>query len=84
MRNKNIKFTKDIYMAQEKINKDMTFGELLRQFPKAGPILTGYGMHCIGCHIAVTETIEQGARAHGMDDGMITKMLQDLNLKAAN
>lgn len=71
-------------MAQEKIDKDMTFGDLLRQFPKAGPILTGYGMHCIGCHIAVTETIEQGARAHGMDDGMITKMLQDLNLKAAN
>ncbi|HPL16544.1 MAG TPA: DUF1858 domain-containing protein [Spirochaetota bacterium] len=71
-------------MAQEKINKDMTFGDLLCQFPKAGPILMGYGMHCIGCHIAVTETIEQGARAHGMDDAMIQKMMQDLNLKAAN
>jgi hybrid cluster-associated redox disulfide protein len=71
-------------MAQEKINKDMTFGELLRQFPKAAPILTGYGMHCIGCHIAVTETLEQGARAHGMDDGMIQNMLKDLNQKAVN
>jgi hybrid cluster-associated redox disulfide protein len=71
-------------MAQEKINKDMTFGDLLRQFPNAAPILTGYGMHCIGCHIAVTETIEQGARAHGMDDGMLSKMLQDLNLKATS
>ncbi|OHD63457.1 MAG: hypothetical protein A2176_08780 [Spirochaetes bacterium RBG_13_51_14] len=69
-------------MANDKINKDMTFGDLLRRFPRAAPILTGYGMHCIGCHIAVTETIEQGARAHGMDDGTIQKMLQDLNQNA--
>ncbi|MBN2157851.1 MAG: DUF1858 domain-containing protein [Spirochaetes bacterium] len=71
-------------MSDDKIKKEMTFGDLLRQFPKAGPILSGYGLHCIGCHIAVSETIEQGARAHGMDEGMIQKMMQDLNLRAAN
>ena len=71
-------------MSQDKINKNMTFGELLRQVPAAGQILMGYGMHCIGCHIAVTETIEQGARAHGMDDQTIDKLVNELNLSAVN
>ncbi len=71
-------------MSQGKINKNMTFGELLRQLPSAGQILMGYGMHCIGCHIAVTETIEQGARAHGLDDKTIEKMINELNLSAVN
>ena len=71
-------------MSQGKISKDMTFGELLRLVPAAGQILMGYGMHCIGCHIAVTETIEQGARAHGMDDQTIEKMINELNLSAVS
>ncbi len=69
-------------MSQEKINKDMNFGDLLRRYPKAGPILSGRGLHCIGCHIAVSETIEQGARAHGMDDATIEKLVEELNEKA--
>jgi hybrid cluster-associated redox disulfide protein len=71
-------------MQENKIHKDMTFGDLLNQFPKAGQILMNYGMHCIGCHIAVTETIAQGARAHGMDDKTIEEMIQALNTKALN
>jgi hybrid cluster-associated redox disulfide protein len=71
-------------MQENKIHKDMTFGDLLNQFPKAGQILMNYGMHCIGCHIAVTETIAQGARAHGMDDKTIEEMIQALNTKAVN
>jgi hybrid cluster-associated redox disulfide protein len=71
-------------MQENKIHKDMTFGDLLRQFPKAAPILMNFGMHCIGCHIAVTETIAQGARAHGMDDKMIEEMIKELNTQAVN
>ena len=63
----------------DKINKNMTFGELLKDFPKAGPILASYGLHCIGCHIGVTETIEQGAMAHGLDEAKIEEMMKDLN-----
>lgn len=65
-----------------KISKDMTFGELLKQFPGAGPILMRYGLHCIGCHIGVTETLEQGARAHGLDDDKINLMMKELNDRA--
>ena len=66
----------------DKINKNMTFGELLKQFPKAGPILAAYGLHCIGCHIGVFETIEQGAQAHGLDSAKIDAMMTDLNANA--
>ncbi len=63
----------------QKINKDMTFGELLQKFPQAAPLLAQYGLHCIGCHIGVAETLEQGIRAHGMDDATVGKIVEELN-----
>ncbi len=66
------------------IHKDLTFAELLRDFPDAGPILAGYGLHCIGCHIGTGETIEQGVMAHGHDSAMLQTMLDDLNKNAIN
>lgn len=66
----------------EQISKDMTFGELLKKFPKAAPIIAGFGLHCVGCHIGIHETIEEGARAHGMSVPDLTRMMQELNQKA--
>ncbi|HZX45177.1 MAG TPA: DUF1858 domain-containing protein [Candidatus Nanoarchaeia archaeon] len=66
-------------MAAEKITKEMQFSELLEKYPKAAPILMKYGLHCIGCHIAAFETIEQGSLAHGMGDEDIKKMLKEMN-----
>lgn len=65
------------------INKNMTFGELLQKHPQVAPILAGYGLHCIGCHIGISETIEQGSRAHGIDDATLDRMISDLNTKAS-
>jgi len=70
------------YKMPEKISKDMTFGEVMKSFPKSVPIMAEYGLHCIGCHISVSETIEEGAAAHGFDDSMLKQMLNDLNQKA--
>lgn len=68
----------------EKIHKNMTFGELLQSYPKAGPILAGYGLHCIGCHVGVTETIEEGCQAHGISEENIEKIMTELNQKAVD
>jgi len=62
-----------------KITKDMSFGEVLQKYPKTVEVFLKYGMHCVGCVVAMYETIEQGARAHGID---VKKLLADLN-KAA-
>ena len=62
-----------------KITKDMTLGEVAAKYPKAVMVLFKYGMHCIGCHVATYETIEQGAMAHGLGDKEIAQMLDEMN-----
>ncbi|HOJ29146.1 MAG TPA: DUF1858 domain-containing protein [Spirochaetota bacterium] len=61
------------------ITKDMTFGELVQKYPTAAQVLASYGLHCIGCHIGIYETIEQGSKAHGLTDTQIKEMLEKLN-----
>ena len=69
-------------MTQEnKITKEMTFGEVLSKYPETVKTFFMYGMHCFGCHLAVDETIEQGALAHGVD---VDKLMKDLNESVAS
>ena len=60
-------------------SENLTFGELLKKFPEAGSILSGYGLHCIGCHVGTMETIEQGVMAHGLGKPELDKMIDELN-----
>ena len=61
---------------KEAISKDMTLAEAVGRYPKTIPVFMKYGMHCMGCPMAMQETIEQGAEVHGID---LKKMLKDLN-----
>lgn len=61
---------------EQKINKQMTFGDVLSKYPKTAEVFFKYGMHCFGCHIATEEPIEQGALAHGVE---VDKLIDDLN-----
>ena len=70
------KMKKSKTMKKEAINKDMTLAEAVGRYPKTIPVFMKYGMHCIGCPMAMQETVEQGAEVHGID---IKKMLKDLN-----
>lgn len=62
------------------ITKDMTFEEIILRYPKSIDILLKRGMHCAGCHAAPIETLEQGARVHGIDPD---KLLKELKTKLA-
>jgi len=66
----------------EKITKDMIIEDVVRKYPKTIPVFMAHGLHCIGCHIANYETIEQGALGHGLDD--VANLLKDLNETAAD
>jgi hybrid cluster-associated redox disulfide protein len=61
------------------ITKDMGLGEVIQRFPQTVPVFGKYGIHCIGCSMSAFETIEQGARAHGID---VKKFVADLNAAA--
>jgi len=65
---------------EKKITKDMTFGKVLKEYPQTVETFFKYGMHCFGCHLAVDETIEQGALAHGVE---VDQLINDLNQKVS-
>jgi len=62
-----------------KITKDMMIGEVVQKYPESAKIMMSSGLHCIGCHVAGSETIEQGAQAHGMKDDDIDSMVEEMN-----
>ena len=68
-------------MVMKKITKDMTFGELMEQNPKASSKLAELGLFCGGCPMAQMETIEQGAIAHGLDPKKLVNMLNKIEGK---
>lgn len=64
---------------KNKISEKTLIGELVEKYPKAAKVLTEkYEMHCVGCGMAMMETIEDGAKAHGMNKREMEKMLEDL------
>lgn len=60
----------------KKITKDMTFAEILEMDKEAGKTLGERGLFCGGCPMAAFETLENGARAHGVD---VEKLVKELN-----
>lgn len=58
------------------ITKDMTIGEVVRQNPEKAEILMSFGMGCVGCPSAQSETIEEAAIVHGLN---LEALLEALN-----
>ncbi len=67
---------------QPLITKEMTIGETIEQYPQVAMVLMNHGLHCIGCHVAAWETIEEGCKVHGMEDEHIDKMVEEANAVA--
>lgn len=67
----------------EKIRKEMLIGEVVEKYPESAEIMMKSGMHCVGCHVAAMETIEQGAGAHGMSRKQIDTMVKEMNAAAS-
>ena len=64
-----------------KINKKMTFAELIKSDQDAAMKLSEKGMFCCGCPMAMSETIEQGALAHGINPDELIRELNKKNNK---
>lgn len=49
--------------------------ETVEKYPATVEVFRTFGMGCLGCAAAHFETIEQGAKAHGMDlDRLLTAL----------
>ena len=62
-----------------KITGDMIIGDVVAAFPQAATIMLGHGLHCVGCHANAFDTVEDGARGHGMPDEEIMQMIDEIN-----
>ncbi|MBU1245494.1 MAG: DUF1858 domain-containing protein [Nanoarchaeota archaeon] len=58
------------------ITKEMAIGEIVQKYPETVEIFFKFGLHCVGCHAAQYESLEQGAEMHGID---IKELLKALN-----
>lgn len=58
------------------ISKDLAIMEVLQAYPQVRRVFNHYGMGCLECMGAVSETIAGGARSHGVN---LEHLLKDLN-----
>jgi len=66
-------------MPHQYVTKEMLLGEVVSKHPRAAFVMLQYGLHCIGCHVSIYETIEQGCLGHGMPPDVMEEMLADVN-----
>ena len=60
----------------KKITKNMILGEVARNYPETINVFLEHGLPCAMCHVAFHETIEQGAKSHGIK---VDKLVEELN-----
>jgi hybrid cluster-associated redox disulfide protein len=58
--------------------KDMSMMEALQADPRAKDVFAAYGMGCIGCMGVSMESIEDGAKMHGIDPNTVVAELNKL------
>lgn len=65
------------------IHRQMTIEEILSLFPykaqRLSQEITNAGLHCVGCHAAVWETLEGGMKGHGKTEEEIDRLVTRLN-----
>lgn len=62
-------------------DKDMTIGEALDKHKDAKVVLSGFGLHCFGCPVAMMETLEEASQVHGVELSLILEKLNELDNK---
>ena len=62
-----------------KITRKTNMNELLMKKPELAITLLSSGMGCVGCPMAIGETLEEGCKVHGMTDKQIDKLIEKLN-----
>ena len=61
------------------ITSQSNLAEVVAKFPEVAEVLTDYGLHCVGCFASTFDTIEEGAKLHGLSDKEIAEMIARIN-----
>ena len=60
----------------QNITKDMLIAEVLKAKPGSAGIFFSFGMPCLGCVVALNESVGDAAMTHGID---LDELLRKLN-----
>ena len=61
------------------INRSMNIQALAQAHPEAVVVMAERGLHCVGCHASAVDSVESGAKTHGMSDEEIDAMVAEMN-----
>jgi hybrid cluster-associated redox disulfide protein len=61
------------------ITKKTNINEIVEESPEAVGTLFEAGMMCVGCPMSEGESLEQGCKAHGMNDKEVKELVDKLN-----
>ncbi|MBD3365880.1 DUF1858 domain-containing protein [candidate division WWE3 bacterium] len=61
------------------ITKNTNIAKILEEHPETAEIFMKYGLHCVGCMAAGFDSLEQGAKTHGLSDETVEELVEDLN-----
>jgi len=64
---------------KSKITRETNIADIIFKHPKTVEVMMDYGLHCIGCALSPFDTIESGAKIHGMNNGEIEEMVEKIN-----
>jgi len=69
--------------SDQTIQRTQTIQTIFDMFPQKAQdlagIMTRHGLHCVGCHASVFETLEQGILGHGFPETQLVQMIEELN-----
>jgi hybrid cluster-associated redox disulfide protein len=69
----------DKVAIKKTIDPKMPITDLLFLYPEIAEVLTfEYGLYCVNCFIADFDTLEEGAKIHGIDEEDFKKMIKHL------
>ena len=64
---------------KQKITEKTSIFEAVQLKPEAAELLMDAGMHCVGCPMAMQETIEEGCLAHGLSQKEIDELIKKID-----
>lgn len=67
---------KNPVVAGEFVTKEMFVAEVIAKYPEAIKVFSEHGLHCVGCFASGFDTVESGAKVHGIN---VEHLLYDVN-----
>ena len=60
------------------IRKNMSMREIVQKYPETLGVFDRFGLGCAGCRAALFDSVEEGAKAHGINVETLIKSLNSV------